>query len=211
MLGLFCDILEIDCLLSRAYCSWLAETFQPTFVSSLMFAKVKYVCVLSSKTWLHSLDEKRRVRRTLAIISFDAKTEVVGVLEVVSDRTIFFEHLVDSNCTSTNAQSSPASFTLCGCILRNTLLSNSSPKVRRIAPRLAIRIAASQHIVQHAPVAMLALWSRATQNPGSYRCVSYGYHAAHHGSRRSFLIHPRTSNFLYPYVLTAGIAIDARG
>lgn len=77
------------------------------------------------------------------------------------------------------------------------------PKVRRIAPRPAIRIAAAPHTVQHAPVAMLALWSRAAQNPGSCRCLC-GQRAIHSSSRS----HQTTS--LTNVRTTAGIAINAQ-
>ncbi|KAF2638141.1 hypothetical protein P280DRAFT_482537 [Massarina eburnea CBS 473.64] len=69
---------------------------------------------------------------------------------------------------------------------------------------------------KHVPVAMLALWSRATRTPGTCRCISC---VSNHSTvstrtgaaniRRLRLAAP-TSTFLYTSVFAAGLAIDAK-
>ncbi|KAF2631883.1 hypothetical protein BU25DRAFT_406415 [Macroventuria anomochaeta] len=55
---------------------------------------------------------------------------------------------------------------------------------------------------------MLALWSRATQNPGSCRCIVCGSRTVHNGSRSS--LRHRTSTIVHTTTPAAGIAIDAQ-
>lgn len=91
-------------------------------------------------------------------------------------------------------------------------------KVRRIASLPAIRsVAVLPHSTQHAPVAMLALWSRVTQNPGTCRCVSCVSNAGAVARRRgqrglggSWVLGTPTSTFLYTTVFAAALTIDAR-
>ena len=72
-------------------------------------------------------------------------------------------------------------------------------------------------LTQHAPVTMLAIWSRAIPNPGTCRCrscISSPVALARHGGRttlrKSWALGARTSTFVYTKISTVGLSVDAK-
>jgi hypothetical protein len=92
--------------------------------------------------------------------------------------------------------------------------------LRRVASLPTIRpLAVPRHSAQHAPVAMLAVWSRAAQNPGTCRCISCVPHMnmravarrrERRGLRVSWAFGTPTSTVLYTTAAAAGLAMDAK-
>lgn len=100
----------------------------------------------------------------------------------------------------------------------NPSIKLSLATVHRAAPRPAIRsLAVPPLSAQHVPIAMRALWLRATQTPTTCRCKSClssvsnaGVRGGASSLRRPRLLGAPTSIFLYTTIFAAGLTIDAR-
>jgi hypothetical protein len=109
------------------------------------------------------------------------------------------------------ATSPPLAIATTAVTTRNTTIAN----LRRVAFLPTIRpLAVPPHSAQHAPVAMLAVWSRVAQNPGTCRCMSCVSHAKavvrRRGLRGSWAFGTPTSTLLYTTIFAAGLAMDAK-
>ncbi|KAF2706529.1 hypothetical protein K504DRAFT_447478 [Pleomassaria siparia CBS 279.74] len=83
---------------------------------------------------------------------------------------------------------------------------------------LSVYVLPSPHIAKNAPVAMLALWSRAARNPGTCKCIScissnravITRRARVVGIKGPLVCGAPTSTFVYTAIFAVGLAIDAK-
>ncbi|KNG45265.1 protein required for cell viability [Stemphylium lycopersici] len=117
------------------------------------------------------------------------------------------------------ATSLPAAHRIAGSLPSPTIYRTIAPLT---VPCLALppatrSLVAPPLLAQHAPVAMLAIWSRATSNPGTCRCISCVPNTAALARARSraplrgpWAFGTPTSTLVYTTVFAAALTIDAR-
>jgi hypothetical protein len=135
--------------------------------------------------------------------------DFVGLLLARARPAVFLERPPTGQATSP-----PLAIATTVAASRDTTIAN----LRHIAFLPTIRpLAVPRHSAQHAPVAMLAVWSRAARNPGTCRCMSCVSHAkavvrrrGRSGLRASWALGTPTSTFLYTAMFAAGLAMDAK-